>query len=348
METVHAKVGLDYATAFLQLCIMDPEGRMLENRKCGNDWREVHAAVVAKCGERVVVEAAIESCNGAADLAEELVSQAGWSVSLAHPGFVSRMKQNPDKTDWHDSRLLADLIRVKYLPRVWLAPGKVREFRRLVRFRRQLCGQRRDTKLRLGAMLREQRCRPPAKVTPWTKPWLAWLKGGSGLSEAASFVAERSLALLEHLAGEIRAVEKRLERLSEGDAIVARLLELPGVGPVTAWTLRAEVGRFDRFRNGKQLARFCGLSPCNASSGQKTADAGLIKAANPDLRAVLIEAAHRLARHDGRWKEFATGLRARGKPGSLVAAAVANRWIRWLYHRMAEVEKTLPAEPKAA
>ena len=105
---------------------------------------------------------------------------------------------------------------------------------------------------------------------------------------------------------------------------------------MTAWTLRAEVGRFDRFRSGKQLARFCGLSPKNASSGQRQADAGLIKAGSELLRATLIEAAHRLIRFDPRWGALGAKLRAAGKPGSVVAAAVANRWVRWLYHRMRE------------
>ena len=98
--------------------------------------------------------------------------------------------------------------------------------------------------------------------------------------------------------------------------------------------MRAEIGRFDRFRFGKQLARFCGLSPKNASSGQRQADAGLIRAANPQLRAVLIEAAHRLARLDPQWRALAQRLRNKGKPGSVVAAAVANRWVRWLFHQM--------------
>ena len=43
--------------------------------------------------------------------------------------------------------------------------------------------------------------------------------------------------------------------------------------------LRAEIGRFDRFDTGKQLSRFCGVTPRNASSGNRQADAGLIKAA---------------------------------------------------------------------
>jgi hypothetical protein len=59
-------------------------------------------------------------------LAEELVSRAGWSVDLAHPGYVARMKANPDKTGYSDARMLADLERVGYLPKVWLAPAEVR------------------------------------------------------------------------------------------------------------------------------------------------------------------------------------------------------------------------------
>lgn len=103
---------------------------------------------------------------------------------------------------------------------------------------------------------------------------------------------------------------------------------------MTAWVLRGEVGRFDRFRSGKQLARYCGLTPWNASSGLRQADAGLIRACNHDLRSVLIEAGHRLKRCDPRWSALANQLRQAGKPGSVIAAAVANRWRRWLYHEM--------------
>jgi len=108
----------------------------------------------------------------------------------------------------------------------------------------------------------------------------------------------------------------------------------PGIGPVTAWTLRAEIGRFDRFRPGKQLAKFCGLSPRNSSTNQRPTTGGLIGLGNRELRAVLIESGHRLARYDQRWRELAASMAARGKPGSVRAAAIANRWIRWLYHQM--------------
>ena len=331
MGTVAVFVGLDYHDEAVQVCILDGQGRQLANRECRND-SEAIAGFVGRHGGRV--RAAIESCAGAADLAEELVGRAGWSVDLAHPGFVARMKQNPDKTDYQDARLLADLERVGYLPRVWLAPEPVRELRQLVRYRQQLAERRRNTKLRIRAVLREQRCPGPAGVNPWTRAWRRWLTETAPLSEQGRWVVQQHLRDLTRLADDLRAVEERLTALTVDDPEVKRLLAQPGIGPVTAWTLRAEIGRFDRFRSGKQLARFCGLSPKNASSERRQADAGLIRAANPQLRAVLIEAAHRLARLDPRWRALAQRLRAAGKPGSVAAAAVANRWVRWLFHQM--------------
>src|SRR5690349_3513600 len=179
MGTVAVFVGLDYHQDSVQVCALDRQGQQLGNRTVTNDWQAI-ARVVGRYGDRV--QAAIESCCGAADLAEELVHKAGWSVDLAHPGFVARMKQNPDKTDYQDARLLADLERVGYLPRVWLAPQYVRELRRLVRYRQTLTKERKNLKLQIGAALRESRQRPPESVHPWTKAWAGWLTKEAVLS----------------------------------------------------------------------------------------------------------------------------------------------------------------------
>ncbi len=132
----------------------------------------------------------------------------------------------------------------------------------------------------------------------------------------------------------VRKVEDRLDELTHEDRIVQSLMKTKGIGPVTAWTMRAVIGRFDRFRSGKQLSRYCGLSPCNASSGARQADSGLVKAGDPLLRSVLIEAAHGLIRYDPRWKSLASTMRESGKKTSVIVAAVANRWMRWLFHQM--------------
>jgi transposase len=333
MDKVTYFVGLDYHQGSVQVCVMERGGEILTNGSRGNSWEEV-AAVVTHLDPKASVEAAIESCSGAANLAEELVMRAGWSVSLAHPGYVSRMKQTPDKTDWQDSRVLADLVRVGYLPRVWLAPREIRELRKLVRFRQQLAAQRRTAKQRIRALLHEERIKPSVNAKPWTKAWLAWLETTPELGAHSRWVLTRHLEELDRLKRELAVVEARMAEVTADDRLVQRLLQEKGVGVVTACTLRAEIGRFDRFRNGKQLARFCGTSPRNASSGTKQADAGLIKASNPELRRVVIETAHRLMMFNDRWHELGQSLRQRGKAGSLVAAAVANRWLRWLHPQM--------------
>jgi transposase len=160
-----------------------------------------------------------------------------------------------------------------------------------------------------------------------------WVKGVA-LPEQSRWIVDQLLASLQWLNEQIVTVEKRLDQVTRGDSLVEMLVRQSGIGPVTAWTLRAEIGRFDRFRSGKQLARFCGLTPRNASSGKRQADAGLIKAGNPELRAVLIEAAQRLRRCDARWRELSNRLIRAGKSGSVTTAAVANRWIRWLYYQV--------------
>lgn len=330
MSKVTVYVGLDYHKDSVQVCVMDQAGTVLANRSCPNNTKEIDL-VVAFFGDDV--RGAIEACTGAAELADELITRCGWDLSLAHPGYVNRMKQSPDKSDYSDSRMLADLVRVGYLPKVWLAPSDVRQLRTLVRYRQQLVNERRALKLRVTALLRDARLVEPA-LRRWGRPWLEWLAAAEGLGSEARFVVDCHRANLRRLDEQIQRVELRLAQVTTEDPVVAQLVAMRGLGLVTAWALRAEIGRFDRFRTGKQLARYCGLSPRNASSGQRQADAGLIKAGSELLRTTIIEAAHRLIRFDTRWKTLAASLRAAGKPACVVAAAVANRWVRWLFHQV--------------
>ncbi len=325
-------VGIDYHQDNVQVCVLDKNERQILNRSLVNDADVIRRAIG---GHGQVAGVAIEACCGAANLADELHGLTNWPLDLAHPGYVARLKQSPDKSDFSDARLLADLERVGYVPKVWLAPEQIRQLRRLVRHRQQLVNSRRSVKLRLRALLRENRIKAPLGCNAWTKAWLAWVVNLAVLSEDDRWLMDQHLAELQHLTIQIKAVEQRLAERVQDDPVVEKLLTFQGVGFVTAVTLRAEIGYFDRFQTGKQLSRFCGLSPRNASSGHRQADAGLIKAGNPGLRTVLIELGHRLIRQrDSRWSKLAYQMMRRGKPTNVVVAAVANRWVRWLYHQM--------------
>ena len=105
MGIVTRFVGLDYHQSKVQVCVMDAEGHVLKNRDCRNNCHAIQRMIDAE-GAQVTV--AVEACCGAADLADELAAATGWDVRLAHAGYVNRIKQNPDKTDYGDARLLAD------------------------------------------------------------------------------------------------------------------------------------------------------------------------------------------------------------------------------------------------
>ncbi len=210
-------VGLDYHQKSIQVCVLDARGEVLLNRSCENSSAAIKTIIDRF--DAADVRVAIEACCGSADLADELVDRFGWCVSLAHAGYVARMKQSPDKTDFGDARLLADLLRVGYLPKVWLAPEYIRELRRLVRYREQLAAAKKATKLRCGALLREQRLRCP-HARPWTVAWLDWLRNTPELSEQGRWVMDQHLTDLEHLKTKLAAVEARMKACCGDDALI--------------------------------------------------------------------------------------------------------------------------------
>lgn len=344
MVSVPVYVGLDYHSDSIQVCVMTADGQSLRNRRVPNEVGHVVECVKTAGGKDEVVlvhGVAIEACCGSADFATALEAATEWTVKLAHAGGVRRFKMSRDKTDHGDAWHLANLLRTGYLPEVWLADDATRQLRRLVRHRQSAMAQAKTIKLQIRSLLKEERVVEDCRATAWTKTWRAWLKTAS-LSEQARWVLDRQLALLTRLEEELQATDAQLERVTQDDPLVQRLRDQPGVGPVTAHLLRAVIGRFDRFRTGKQLAKYCGLSPCNASSGKRQADAGLITAGHDDLRAVLIQLAKRLPRHVPRWRDLHAQLR-KTKAANVASAAIANRWVRRLHYELTKPPSTSAA-----
>ena len=191
MKNLPVYSGLDYHQGSIQVCVLSQDGHELTNRRCRSDVMEV-VEVLRGCGS--VESVAIESCCGAAEFAEQLRSSTGWGVQMAHPGYVNRMKLNPDKSDHTDARLLADLGRVGYIPQVWLPPRAIRELRTLVRRRQTAVDRRKATKLRILSLLRARRIRRPDGVKkPWTKSWFHWI-GQVEVSENDRWILDDDLA----------------------------------------------------------------------------------------------------------------------------------------------------------
>ena len=86
MMSVTRFVGLDDHQDSVQVCVMDADGQTLANRSVENRWPAIVAVLedtVEDDDGPLVVKTSIESCSGAAHLAEELIERAGWVVTLA-------------------------------------------------------------------------------------------------------------------------------------------------------------------------------------------------------------------------------------------------------------------------
>ena len=337
-------IGIDYHTETLQLCIMSPEGEVLSNRSCPNDVEEA-VRVIRKFGK--VARISAEACNGSTEFLESVHRETGWKKRLCHPGYVQRMKNNPDKSDKSDSELIADLDRVDYLPQVWIAPREIRDLRTLVRYRCQAMRAKKNAKLRVRSILRQYRMKWQGTSGLWTRAGMAWLETLRDFPPQTQWVFGRLLAGFKYLESEQKLAEAELKKFAAQDSLTKQLLKEPGIGLICSTTIRAEIADIERFRTSKQLARFCGLTPCNASSGSRQADAGMIRAGNPILKTALLESAHRLARTSN-WTGFVQKFKDAGKPYPVIIASLANRWVRQLFWKMKQFQSEINISPVGA
>lgn len=156
--------------------------------------------------------------------------------------------------------------------------------------------------------------------------------------------------VLGELSNEVRELERRvasverlLENLSVNDAVVQRLRTIPGIGLLTATALASMLVDAHRFRSGRCLASFLGLTPREHSSGERRRLGAISKRGDTYLRMLLIHGARSVLCHakrsEARDRLRAWALRVAAARGhNRGAVALANRlariaWAVWTKER---------------
>jgi len=70
------------------------------------------------------------------------------------------------------------------------------------------------------------------------------------------------------LTAEVGAIDKRIHAWHRSREQSRRLEEIPGIGPIVATALVAEIGDWQQFRSGRNLAAWIGLVPKQHSTGR--------------------------------------------------------------------------------
>jgi transposase len=198
----------------------------------------------------------------------------------------------------------------------------------LHRMRGQLIDMRRMQSNQLKGLLYEFGVVAPAKVTAaQLADWVAAGRVPQLLAESLGEQVER----IGRLKREELELTRAIERHNADDALAMRLLAVPGIGPLGASALSAELAAgAGSYANGRQYAVCKGIAPRLSGTGGKVRPGAISKRGDPYVRTLLIHGARSVIAHRRRAKRLSpwlSGLLQR-RPLNVAVVALANKMAR--------------------
>ena len=135
---------------------------------------------------------------------------------------------------------------------------------------------------------------------------------------------------IEKMDEEIATIERRLREWKKEDKAVKAIIEIPGVGLLTATAAVAMIGDPKAFRSGREFAAWVGIVPKQTGSGGKVNLHGISKRGDAYLRTLLIHGARAVltrAKEPGPWVEQMK----KRRPPNVVVTALANKMARTIW-----------------
>lgn len=286
-------IGIDVAKDWLDVAVADEAATW----RVDNDAAGI-AALVETVAGRDPALIVLEATGGLETAATAALLAAGLPVAVVNPtrvrAFATASGQRA-KTDVLDARVLA-LFAARMQPPARPLPDAItQELRGLLARRRQLVEMR----------TAEQNRRPtvPARVRPQLETHLAWLG--------------------EQVAEIDRALEQTIAASPAWQTKAALLCSIPGIGPVVARTLLAQLPELGTLTR-QEAAALAGVAPHNRDSGRSQRHRG-IGGGRSGVRAMLSMAALTAARCDPGMRAYFGRLDQHGKPAKVALVACMRK-----------------------
>ena len=332
----NTSIAVDLAKNVFEIAVSHQPGRVTERHRVSRS-RLAHFFAT-----RPPATVILEACGSAHHWAR-LFESFGHRVVLLPAQYV-RPYVRRNKTDRADAAGLLEAARCAELRPV---PVKTVEQQALLALHRVRSGWMATRTARLNTLrglLRELGVTIPVGARQ-VLPKIATL-----IEDADSDVPNFLRQTLATLCAEIRDLQRHIHELDAqlaalGKALppVARLQTIRGIGPLTSTALVAVVGDVSRFRSGRQLASYLGLTPRERSSGDRRQLGRISKRGDSYLRMLLIHGARAVlwaaksAQQPDRlqtWALRVEQLRGHNK----AAVALANKlarvaWAVWRHQR---------------
>jgi transposase len=250
------------------------------------------------------------------------------------------------KNDERDAADLADLLRMGRLPEAWIAPPQVRELRELTRYRARLVGLRTSCRNQVHGVLGKLGVRVTCSDVFGVagSAWLDQLRLPQPY--AGKVTSLRQLA--DELTTEISMLSEVIADLLAGHRGYQVIRQLPGIGPVLAAVIVAEIGEVERFGNAAQLCSWAGLTPRHRESDTKITRGHITKQGSRLLRWALIEAIQHVPADSLPGQVKQRIIARRGKQAKHIAkVAAARRLLTLVYYGMRDGQIRCLAAPSS-
>jgi transposase len=226
-------------------------------------------------------------------IAQTLLKIEDVTLHVVHPNELKWISQCNGKTDKVDARKMAELARGDLLPRkVHIVEGTVRELRELLSARQVLQSKRVALINGIRAMMLQEGIKLPEKFFSRTD-WHDRLEKTS-ISDATKLIIAAYMKAIEGLSSAEDALEAKVVAI--GDERIKRLESIPGIGKLSSRTLLGALDEASRFDNKKAAAKYGALTPTVYQSGNVTHMGHICRNGRHEIRRVLLQCAHTVAR----------------------------------------------------
>ena len=295
---------------------------------------------------------AMEACVSAYWLAEKLIDM-GFEVRLLHARYVKPFTMGGQKNDERDALAIAKASLDPTIRSVPVQDAEQRAILNLHRSRERLVKHRTALVNQMRAMLWEEGLTPRTGRLWFEKNVTGFLAANEGILDPTTYSLLLAMAVeLKGSAGTIEGLNTEIEGIAITNPMAQRLMSIPGIGPLNATAIAAQVGDPDRFASGRDMAAWLGLVPRQISTGGNQTLRGITRAGNNYLRKLLIHGARSLMMV-GRGKsclqaQWARGLVDRGVNRAKASVALANKLARLCWAVMAKETYYTPGPVAAA
>jgi transposase len=310
-------VGLDVSKQTLDVFLLEASGdhRTTTVRNSEAGFRKLQEWLAPHPIESMTV--CLEATNVYSFAVSTFFYEQQATVYLANPSQVAaymRTELRRVKTDIADAESIAHFaVALAHRLRPWQPmPEQYQELRDLVRYLHELTRSRARVKNR-----RE-------KTRYLTSATASLIK--SSITKEIEFY-DRSIKVLH------RAIKKCLDRYPDLSGRYNLLRSAPGIGPISAVTIMAEIPNMRQFQSARQLAAYAGLTPRIRHSGKhQPVSQSISKIGNAQLRSTCYMAALTAKRHNAPMTAFSHRLQIEHhKKPKVVVIAVARKLLHLLY-----------------